>query len=65
MQSTTVARGDLLFLWHPDTPCIFSGFGLAVEAGRADLLIGLLIVDRPFPVSRDLAAGNRANVRQL
>jgi hypothetical protein len=51
MQSTTVARGDLLFLWHPDTPSIFSGFGLAVEAGRADLLIGLLIVDRPFPVS--------------
>ena len=51
MHKVTIARGDLFFLWHPDTTHIFSGFGLAVETGRADLLVGLLIVDRPFPVS--------------
>jgi hypothetical protein len=50
MPSPTVARDDLLFLWHPDTPCVISGFGLAIQA---DLLIGLLMIDRPHLVSED------------
>ena len=51
MSTTIVARGDLLFLWHPETHDTFSGFGLAMEPGRSDLLAGLLMVDRPHPVS--------------
>lgn len=51
MQPKSVARGDLFFLWHPDTQFTFSGYGLAVETGRRDLLYGILMVDRPYPVS--------------
>ena len=51
MPTTNVAKGDLLFLWHPETHDTFSGFGLAMEPGRGDLLAGLLMVDRPHPVS--------------
>ena len=51
MNDTPIARGDLFFLWHPDTRSTFSGYGLAVAAGRKDLLAGILMVDRPYPVS--------------
>lgn len=51
MNAPFVARGDLLYLWHPDTEFVFSGYGLAVESGRSDLLFGRLMVDRPRPVS--------------
>ena len=51
MNAPSVARGDLLYLWHPGTDFIFSAYGLAVESGRSDLLFGRLLVDRPRPVS--------------
>lgn len=50
MTTETIARGDLFFLWHPGTEFTFSGLGLAVEDGRKDLLVGLLMIDRPQPV---------------
>jgi len=51
MQDSDIARGDLLFLWHPGTEFNFSGYGLAAEEGRKDLIVGLLMIDRPFPAS--------------
>ena len=51
MHDIDIARGDLFFLWHPGTECSFSGYGLAVGDGRKDRLVGLLMVDRPFPAS--------------
>lgn len=36
-----------LFLWHPGTADIFSGYGLVVAPAH---LVGLLMVDRPDPV---------------
>jgi len=44
-------RGDLFYLWHPGTETTFSGYGLTLADGRADELVGLLMVDRPQPVS--------------
>jgi len=52
MSHENTTRGQLYFLWHSDTSVTFSGYGLATEAGRKDLLVGLLMVDRPQPVSR-------------
>lgn len=43
------ARGDLLCLYHPDTSNIFSGYGLVVRPGWPGYMVGLLMVDRPFP----------------
>ena len=37
----------ILFLWHPGTTDIFSGYGLVVAPAH---LVGLLMVDRPEPV---------------
>ena len=37
----------LLFLWHPGTRDIFSGYGLAIAPLH---LIGLMMVDRPRTV---------------
>ncbi len=37
----------VLFLWHPDTKDIFSGYGLVLAPGH---LVGLVMVDRPEPV---------------
>ena len=51
MNDQSIHRGDLFVLWHPGTRFTFSGYGVAVEAGRKDLLVGLVIVDRPQPVS--------------
>jgi hypothetical protein len=36
------------FLWHPGTTDIFSGYGLLVAPAH---LVGLILVDRPEPVS--------------
>jgi hypothetical protein len=36
-----------LFLWHPGTADIFSGYGLVVAPAH---LVGLLMIDRPDPV---------------
>jgi hypothetical protein len=43
----TIGRGELLFLSHPNQEVMFSGYGLTVEDGRPDLLVGLIMVDRP------------------
>lgn len=51
MNTNTIKVGALFFLLHPGETQ-FSGFGLTVEAGSAKRLVGLLIVDRPKPVSR-------------
>ena len=45
----TIETGDLLFLGRPGVDNTFSGYGITVEQGRKDLLIGLLMVDRPKP----------------
>jgi len=49
-QHELIHRGDLFFLNHPGTDDIFSGYGLAVQPGRNDILVGILMVDRPHPV---------------
>ena len=43
-------RSDLYYLWHPGTADVFSGYGLVVEDGKRNRLVGLLLVDRPTPV---------------
>lgn len=45
-----IERGELYFLWHPMTSDIFSGYGLTMQEGRKDHLVGVLMVDRPRPV---------------
>lgn len=37
-------RPALLYLWHPDTTDVFSGYGLALGPAH---LVGLVMVDRP------------------
>ena len=37
----------ILFLWHPGTTDVFSGYGLVIAPAH---LVGLLMVDRPEPV---------------
>lgn len=49
--STDYKQGDLLFLMHPGN-IRFSGFGLVADDGRPDHLVGLIMVDRPRPVSK-------------
>ena len=49
-QHEHIQRGDLFFLNHPGTEDIFSGYGVALQPGRNDLLVGVLMVDRPYPV---------------
>ena len=44
----TIGRGELLFLSHPGT-AVFSGYGLTMQPGTEELLVGLLMVDRPHP----------------
>ena len=46
-------RGDLRFLWYPDPRNRFAGYGLIVQPQRPDHLVGLLMVDRPQPVSQE------------
>jgi hypothetical protein len=48
-----IGRGELYFLWHPATPDTFSGYGLTTHPGSKELLVGLLMVDRPQPVDPD------------
>ena len=50
MTASTVQRGDLFFLLH-DGEVQFSGYGLVVSDGCPQHLVGLLMVDRPKPVS--------------
>ena len=48
--STKITKGELFFLLHPGQ-VQFSGYGLAMEPGSAGHLVGVLMVDRPQPVS--------------
>lgn len=48
-QSERLSRGDLLCLYHPDTLDIFSGYGLVMQEDWPGHLVGLLMVDRPYP----------------
>jgi hypothetical protein len=45
----TIGRGELLYLWHPGTTRIFSGYGLTTEPDSTESLVGLLMIDRPRP----------------
>ena len=45
----TIGKEELFFLCHPGAEEIFSGYGLTTQPGRNDLLVGLLMVDRPRP----------------
>lgn len=49
-QKEKIGKGELYFLRHPETEGIIAGYGLTVQDGRKDLLVGLLMVDRPKPV---------------
>jgi hypothetical protein len=46
----TIGKGELFFLDHPGTEHTFSGYGLTMRPGSKELLVGLLMVDRPKPV---------------
>jgi hypothetical protein len=45
----TIGRGELFFLSHPGTEETFSGYGLTMQPGTDELLVGLLMIDRPRP----------------
>ena len=45
----TIGRGELLYLWHPGTASIFSGYGLTTQPNNTESLVGLLMIDRPRP----------------
>ena len=44
-----IGRGELFYLWHPETDGVFSGYGLTIDQERKNHLVGLLMVDRPNP----------------
>jgi hypothetical protein len=44
-----ISKGELFFLCHPGNETIFSGYGLTMEEGSKARLVGLLMVDRPWP----------------
>ena len=46
-------RGELLCLYHPGSPDIFSGYGLVVRSDWPGYIVGLLMVDRPVPAPED------------
>ncbi|MCA9875415.1 MAG: hypothetical protein KC441_17210 [Anaerolineales bacterium] len=46
-----IARGDLFFLSHPGAEEVFSGYGLTLTPGNKELLVGVLMVDRPQPAA--------------
>jgi len=48
-QHEIIQRGELYFLDHPGAEDIFSGYGVAMHPGRNDLLVGVVMVDRPYP----------------
>lgn len=53
MNTHQVSQDRLYFLWHPGTQDVFSGYGLTVQPGRIEHLVGLLMVDRPQRVDPD------------
>lgn len=50
-QRERLNRGELLCLYHPNTPDIFSGYGLVMHEDWPGHLTGLLMVDRPYPAN--------------
>lgn len=50
MTSNTSRKGELYFLLH-EGEVEFSGYGLTLERGSINPLVGLLMVDRPRPTS--------------
>lgn len=44
-----MGKGELLFLSHPRAEETFSGYRLTMQRGAEELLVGLLMVDRPHP----------------
>ena len=46
-QKEIINKGELYFLWHPNTENVFSGYGLTMNAGSKEHLVGLLMIDRP------------------
>ena len=49
LSKETIRRGDLFYLTHPGGDSVFSGYGVAMESGSKQHLIGILMVDRPNP----------------
>lgn len=56
MSNQTEPCRPLYGLWHPGTTGTLSGYGLAVEPGQKDRLVGLLLVDRSNPVDESWLA---------
>jgi len=52
----TIGRGEILFLSHPGTQETFSGYGLTAQPGTEELLVGLLMIDRPHPADPEWIA---------
>lgn len=50
MDTEQISKGDLFFLMVGDMP-VFSGYGLAMQAGSKRHLVGLLMIDRPHRAS--------------
>ena len=46
----TIGTGELFYLSHPETNDVFSGYGLTIVEDNPAHLVGLLMVDRPYPV---------------
>jgi hypothetical protein len=51
-----IGRGELFFLSHPGAEETFSGYGLTMQPGNEELLIGLLMIDRPHPADPEWLA---------
>jgi hypothetical protein len=51
-----IGRGELFFLSHPGAGESFSGYGLTMHPGSAELLVGLLMIDRPHRADREWLA---------
>ena len=56
-----IGRGELFFLCHPGTEDTFSGYGLTVQPGDKDILVGLLMIDRPGPADPGQCNAARGN----
>jgi hypothetical protein len=52
----TIGRGKLFFLAHPGTEETFSSYGLTMQPGAEELLVGLLMIDRPRPADPEWLA---------
>lgn len=49
MTTVAFARNPVYGLWHPGTQATVSGYGLAIQPGQPDWLVGLLMIDQPQP----------------